>query len=469
MEKTDEIKKKIMFVTLLFGGFLSLLNETILNVALSKLMVEMSVDANTVQWLSTGYVLVVAMVVPMSAFLMRTIPTRKLFLGAMGAFFIGTLAAAFAPSFPWLLIARIVQASGTGLLAPLMIAVALAIAPQERQGSAMGICTCVILVGPAAGPVLSGLMVDAFGWRSLFGLLIPLELACILSCLLTFHDVLKCDKPAVDIVSFVLSCAGFAALVFGISKLSSDELAVGTLLLAGATLLLALFARRQNRLSEPMLDVSVFSFSDFMAGAAVVVLVQMVQFAFNVVLPMVYESSFKVGTLSAAIALLPSVAVCAFITPLAGRIFDRRGGRALVVVGLVITAFTLVLVALFSAGLSLWGIAALMAVAYAGIGICWSPNQSFALSGLKEHKRVDGVTILNTCIQLGSALGTPLLVGVMSKAESSSIAEGVSMEASALFGLTLTCLVAAGLVALALLFFLVATRKKTRSIGQPSR
>jgi DHA2 family lincomycin resistance protein-like MFS transporter len=460
MKKTVGVRQTVMLVTLLFGGFLSLLNETILNVALSQLMEEMSVDANTVQWLSTGYVLVVAMVVPMSAFLMRSVLTRKLFLGAMGAFFIGTLIAVCAPSFPVLLFARIVQASGTGLLAPLMITVALAIAPQDKQGSAMGLCTCVILVGPAVGPIVSGLMVDALGWRSLFILLIPLELACMISCAFTFSDVLVCDRPAVDVISFVFSCAGFAGLVFGVSELSSDSPAIAWGLLVVACLLLALFAKRQMRLSEPMLDVSVFSLPSFAAGAIVVVLVQMVQFAFNVVLPMVYEASFGASALSAAIALLPSVVVCAVFTPLAGKLFDRRGGRSLVAGGLIITAAALGFLAFSSKEFPMWGIAAVMVIVYAGIGICWSPNQSFALAKLNEQKRVHGVTILNTCIQLGSALGTPLLVGVMSSAEATAYAGGASASSAAISGLSSTCLVGAAVVAVAFLIFIVGTANR---------
>jgi DHA2 family lincomycin resistance protein-like MFS transporter len=245
------------------------------------------------------------------------------------AFFARTVVAVLATSFPVLLIARIVQASGTGLLAPLMITVALAIAPQDRQESAMGVCTCVILVGSAVGPVVSVLMVDSFEWRSLFALLIPLKLICIVSCALSFSNVLKCDHPAMDAPSFILSYADFAALVSGVSLLSSDEIVVAYLLIVGACLLLVLFAKRQERLPESMLDVSVFKLLRFAAGAAVVVLVQMVQFAFNVVLPMVYESSFKASALIAALALLPSVAVCAIFTPLAGRVFDRQGAARL--------------------------------------------------------------------------------------------------------------------------------------------
>ncbi|WP_347460555.1 MFS transporter [Clostridium sp. DMHC 10] len=175
--------KAIMFV-LLLGSFISLFNETILNVAFPKLMVEMHVSATTVQWLTTGYVLVVGILVPVTAFLMHTFTTKQLYVGAMLLFLLGTICAVLSNSFITLLISRLIQALGTGMLIPIMMNSALVITPPERHGSIMGLCVSVLTLGPALGPTVSGLLLQSFSWHSLFILLIPILVICIIGGLM---------------------------------------------------------------------------------------------------------------------------------------------------------------------------------------------------------------------------------------------------------------------------------------------
>lgn len=425
MQQNEQTQYHIraMMAILLFGGFLSLFNETILNVALSSIMSEMHVTATTVQWLSTGYVLVVAIMVPISAFLIHTFTTRQLYLGAMGLFLAGTVLAVFSPSFFVLLIARMLQATGTGLLAPIMIDTALAIHPQERHGYVMGICTCIVLVGPSVGPIVSGIVLQFFYWRALFILLIPLIVICMIGGAICLKSAIEITKPQIDILSIVLSTVGFALLVYGMSVIGSNVNRVVTILIfAVGILALVFFCKRQLSLDEPMLDIRAFAKPYFALGAVLVIVIQMVQFSMNIVLPMLFENGLKLSSLQAALILLPAVLVCSAMTTVSGRLYDRAGGKTLIPLGILFMCIFLFVLSRVHSSTSVIIIALLNMGVYFGISLAWSPVQSNALRQLPMGSQAHGVAIINTFIQLGSALGTPLFVGLMTAGENAYLA-----------------------------------------------
>ncbi len=415
-----------IMIVLLTGGFLSLLNETILNVALTDIMRDMRVTTTVVQWLSTGYVLVVAVMVPISAFLIRTFTTKQLHLGAMALFLAGTVVAFLAPSFPTLLAGRMLQAVGTGLLAPIMINTALSIYPRERQGFVMGICTCVILVGPSVGPIVSGVVLQFVDWRALFALLLPLIIVCMAGGATLLGTAIPLTKPHIDLWSIVLSTVGFAALVYAMSIVNSSEWWLAALLFAVGALAIGGFCKRQLSLPQPMLNVRVFAKPSFAVGALLVVAIQMVQFSMNIVLPLLFENGLGLSSLQAALLLLPAVVICSVMTVIAGRLFDRIGGKTLIPLGLLVMLVFLIALIWQRPSTPVVVIMLLNVGIYFGISLTWSPNQSNALAELSPKDQTDGVSIINTLIQLGSALGTPLFVGVMSAGESSYLSSHLS-------------------------------------------
>lgn len=409
---------RAMMTILLLGGFLSLFNETILNVALAPIMSELKVTATTVQWLSTGYVLVVAIMVPISAFLIHTFTTRQLYLGAMGLFLAGTVLAVFSSAFLVLLIARMLQATGTGLLAPIMIDTALAIHPREKHGYVMGICTCVILVGPSVGPIVSGIVLQFFYWRALFVLLIPLIAVCMIGGAICLKSAVEITKPKIDILSIFLSTAGFALLVYGMSVIGSDFSMIATIsIFAMGVLALVFFCKRQLALEEPMLDIRAFTKPFFALGAVLVIVIQMVQFSMNIVLPMLFENGLKLSSLQAALILLPAVLICSAMTTVSGRLYDRAGGKTLIPLGILLMCVFLFALSGIRPSTSVIMLALLNTGVYFGISLAWSPVQSNALRQLPMESQAHGVAIINTFIQLGSALGTPLFVGLMTAGE----------------------------------------------------
>ncbi|WP_027399871.1 DHA2 family efflux MFS transporter permease subunit [Anaerovorax odorimutans] len=456
--KVKETNIKAMMAILLFGGFLSLFNETILNVALSKLMAEMGVSAITIQWLSTGYVLIVAIMVPTSAFLINTFTTKKLYIGAMSFFFAGTILAIFAVNFSILLAARMIQAIGTGLLAPIMINSALAINPREKHGFVMGLCTCVVLVGPSLGPIVSGIVLQFFSWRALFIILIPLALICISGGAIYLKETVEITKPKIDYLSILLSSISFALIVYGISIIGSASTVINILIFILGILALTLFCKRQLLLEQPMLDIRAFRKPYFALGALLVIIMQMVQFSMNIVLPMLFENVLNLSSLTSALILFPAVLICSIMTIVSGKIYDKIGGKTIIPLGFLIMFIFLMMMSRIQPSTSIITIAIINAFVYFGISLAWSPDQSNALNQLEAESQTHGVAIINTFIQLGSALGTPLFVGLMTTGQNNYLKYSTSpnepeTKIQALYsGFSYSITIAAIIIAIAFIF-----------------
>lgn len=412
---------KAMMAVLLLGGFLSLFNETILNVALPSLMTAMNVTATTVQWLATGYMLIVAILVPVTAFLIHTYTTKQLYISAMALFLIGTLLAIFSKTFALLLIARMIQATGTGMLIPIMMNTALIINPPEKRGAAMGLCISAILLGPAFGPIASGILLQFFKWQALFIVLVPLSLSCIVMGTVFLKNAFTITKPPIDYRSILLSTLGFGGVIYGISAASgkaSGRLAAMLLLCAGV-LLLALFAKRQLTLSQPILEMRAFTKPLFTTGVLLLILIQMIQFSMNMLLPMLLQQGFGTTSLLSAMVLLPSVLLNGFMTPVTGKIYDKLGGRVLIPAGMIVIGISLFLLSLLGASAPIWSIGLVYCFTGIGIAMAMPTSQTNAISQLSRQNQADGVAITNTSMQLGAAIGAPLFVGVMAAGQSS--------------------------------------------------
>jgi len=207
-----------LILVMLLGAFVAILNETFLNVALPQLSEALDVSVNTVQWLTSSYLLVLGVLVPVTAFLVQRFTTRQLFFAAMGLFSAGTLIAGLSPSFAVLLVGRVVQAAGTALILPLLMNVVLALIPARNRGTAMGWLAIVILVAPALGPTLSGWILAHASWRALFFAVLPIALAILTYSVFVLRNVTEQTNPRVDLISFVLSAVGFGGIVFGASS-----------------------------------------------------------------------------------------------------------------------------------------------------------------------------------------------------------------------------------------------------------
>lgn len=421
----EGIKRLPITIALVIGAFVSILNETLLNVAYTDLMQELRVGASTIQWLSTSYMLVIGILVPITALLIQWFTTRQMFLSAMILFLVGTVVCGIAPSFGVLLLGRVIQAIGTGLLLPVMMNTILTIYPPDKRGAAMGTIGLVIMFGPAIGPTLSGLILDALNWRWLFYLVVPLAVFSILFGAIYLRNVSETTRPKVDLFSILLSTIGFGGIVYGFSRAGEGEgwssPVVYACMIIGF-IALVLFVWRQLVVPQPTLDVRVFKYPMFALSAALLMVMMMTLFSTLIILPMYLQGALLLTPFIAGLVLLPGGVINGLMSPIAGRLFDKFGPRALIPPGLLIVIITLWFMSGLETTTPTGTVIALHIALFVGISLVMMPGQTTGLNQLPPHLYPHGTAIMNTLQQVSGAIGTALFISIYSHGQARYLA-----------------------------------------------
>lgn len=285
-------KRSLLILVLLIGTFCTVLNQTILTTAFPTLMDAFDISTSTVQWLTTGFLMVNGIMIPISAWLTSRVPSKRLYLSAMAVFLIGTILCYTAPTFQVLLAGRLIQALGVGVTMPLLQTLMLTIFPANQRGSAMGLAGLVIGVAPAIGPTLSGWIIDNYHWRTLFGMIIPIVFIVLIAGLLFMKDVLETDKKKLDWISAALSTIGFGSLLFGFSEVGDkgwgDAVVITTLIVG--VIFVILFGIRQLRLEKPFLDLRVLKIPEFSISATLSSVSMIAMVGAEMVLPLYIQT-----------------------------------------------------------------------------------------------------------------------------------------------------------------------------------
>jgi DHA2 family lincomycin resistance protein-like MFS transporter len=420
-----------VIVVLLVSAFVVILNETIMSVALPVLMDDLAVSANVGQWLTAGFLLTMSVVIPVTGFLIRRYRTRSLFAVAMGLFSAGTLLAAVAPGFPVLLAARVVQAGGTAIMMPLLMTTVMTLVPPTRRGVMMGNISIVISVAPAIGPAVSGLVLSLFGWRFLFWLVLPIALAALVVGLYRITDVGEPTAMRIDVGSVVLSALGFGGLVYGLSSFGQESVggqAVPTWVpfAVGGVGLLAFVARQLvlQRTDRALLDLRTFRARTFTAAAVMMMLMMAVLLGTVVLLPIYMQSVQQLAPLATGLLLLPGGLLMGLLGPVVGRLYDRRGARALLVPGTLSTSAALWCTTLLGPGSPAAQILVFHLLLSVGLAFVFTPVFTAGLGALPPHLYSYGSAIFGATQQLAGAAGVALLVSVFSVQSAALAARG---------------------------------------------
>lgn len=413
-EGTKKINKGILLTILIFGCFLSTLNQTLLNVALSNLMDVFDVTATTVQWISTGFMLVNGILIPVTAFLMKRFSTRQLFISAMLFLLVGSVFCAAAPNFTVLLIGRMIQAAGAGIVMPLMMSVVLAIFPVEKRGSAMGMLGLAMIFAPAIGPTLSGLIVEYQSWRWLFIGLIPLVLIVIALALKYLVNVSETAKSKLDVTSVLLSTVGFGLILYGFSSAGSKgwDDAVVILCLSIGVVITALFSLRQIKSKDPLLNLSVFKNKVFTLTSLINVLVTMMMYADMILLPMYLQSGRGFTAFDAGLLLLPGALVNAFMSPVTGKLYDRFGAKPLFIIGLLFIIPSMWAVTDLSQSTTYMYLMIRTIGLRIGLSFISMPLNTAGLNALPKELGTHGTAVNNTVRQIAGAIGTAVVITI---------------------------------------------------------
>lgn len=449
-------QKGLMIAALLTGAFMGITNETLLATALPSIQEAFAITQSEVQWLTTAFLMANGIMIPISAFLIERFTTRTLFLTAISVFGVGTIIAAIAPVFSILLLGRIVQATGSGIMLPLLMTVLLAIIPVERRGTAMGMIGIVIAFGPAIGPTLSGFLLEHFTWRALFITVLPLVIITITIAAFFLKNVTQLSKPRIDVLSIILSSIGFGSFLYGFSIASkygwTSPLVMG--MIGTGAIVISLFVWRQVRLKEPMLEFRVFQFRIFTLAIIITMIVLISLIGAETLLPLFMQNVLEFTPLKSGLMLLPGAIVIGIMSPITGRLFDKYGGKWLALIGLGIVTITTFMFTTLSLETSFTYLTIVYAIRMFGLSFALMPVMTLALNQLPPKWYSHGSAMANTMQQISASIGTAILVTLVAMGtQNASLIEGLSQRQAQLTGFEWAFM---GSTLLALIAFILA-------------
>ncbi|MTT30609.1 DHA2 family efflux MFS transporter permease subunit [Terrilactibacillus sp. BCM23-1] len=412
----DDIKPLPIIIVLIMGAFVAILNQTLMNVALPRIMTDLNITTNTAQWLTTGYMLVNGVLIPITAYLMETFTTRKLFISAIGLFALGTLICGLSPTFSILMVGRVIQAAGAGIIMPLMTNVFLTIFPPEKRGAAMGLMGVAMIFAPAIGPTLSGYLVEHYSWRILFWVIFPFTIIDIVFALIFLKNVGKRAFPKLDLLGAILSTIGFGGILYACSEAGNkgwtDAVIVSWLVIG--VIALAIFVWRQLVVDSPLLELRVFEHKIFTITTIVNIVLTMAMFAGMVITPVYLQNIRGFTPLQSGLLLLPGAILMGIMSPITGILFDKIGARPLAIVGLIITAVTTWDFGHLTNSTPYSSIMVLYSARMFGMSLLMMPIMTEGLNNLPRRLNSHGTAMTNTMRQVAGSLGTAFLVTVMS-------------------------------------------------------
>lgn len=429
LSENPNVKTLPIMAALIIGAFFALLNETLLNIALTTLMDEFDITLPTVQWVATGFMLVTAIVIPISPLLMQWLTTRQLFIGTMTVFTIGTAIAAIAPTFSILLVGRLIQAIGTGLLMPVIYNVFLLIYPPHKRGKIMGTVGLVIIFAPAIGPTLSGVIVDYLGWRFLFISVIPFTLFSILFAFKYLINVSVVTKPKIDWISILLSTVGFGATIYGFSSVGESEAGFSSptvllsIIIGGIAIIL--FAIRQFKIDEPLMDLRVFKLPMFSHAVIMFIIIVMTMFASELILPVFMQGPMALAPAAAGMLLLPGSILNGVMSPFMGALFDKVGPRVMMIPATIVLAGTMFMFSRLTADTPPWVIIVGFVLIMLSISATMMPAETNGLNQLPKRLYSHGTAVMSTLQPLSGAIGVSVFISLFNSKQASYL-EGVA-------------------------------------------
>lgn len=405
---------------LLAAAFVAILNETTMSMAIPHLIDDLKITPLAAQWVTSAFMLTMAVVIPTTGFLLQRFTTRQMFLGALALFSVGTLIAALAPGFTVLLIARVVQASGTAIMMPLLMTTLMNLVPSASRGRMMGRVSIVISLAPAIGPTLSGFLLDHFSWRAIFVVVLPIALVAMLIGWRFLTNVGERTNAPLDVLSIVLSAFGFGGLVFGLSQIGALAGGGGTAaplvisLIVGVVGLVAFLWRQVilQRKDDALLDLRVFASRDFTLSMVQMFLLSLAFFGTLTVIPLFLQKALGLETTEAGLVLLPGALAMGLLGPVIGRIYDSRGTKVLLIPGSILTAAALWFYTTLATTTPVWIVLVAQTLLSIGLALSFTPLFTASLASLKPKFYSYGSAVIGTVQQVAGAAGIAVMIAV---------------------------------------------------------
>lgn len=456
-------KQFLMLAVMVFGTFVAILNQTVVTPALPSIMVETGVDASMAQWLTTGFTLVNAIMVPVTAYLTDRYKTRTLFAISMAVFAVGSALAGWAANFPILLVGRLLQAAGAGVSMPLVMTTLMLTFPPERRGSAMGIFGIVIAFAPAAGPSVAGVVIDSYGYHVLFYAIAILSVLVVIASVVFIDKAMGGFKPdsTLDKPSVILSTLGFGGLLYGLSTIGSTGVNVADIAITlVGVIILVLFFRRQLRMEEPMLQVRVLANRKFLIGTIIGMLVQGSLLAAGILMPIYLQSYMGYSATVSGLVILPGAVIMGAMGPIAGRLFDKHGPRVLSLIGMTLLTISTLAFAFLGDATGVIYLTVLYAVRMFSMSLVNMPINTWAMNALDNSLINHGTSVGNTFRQVAGSLGTAILVSVSTMATGMASQTGMDATHAGILGVNAAFFVGTMLCLIGLIITIVCVTDK---------
>ena len=466
MNKIGNIGKKernMIVAIVIVASFLTSLNQTVLTSALPTMMKDFNVDTNIAQWLTTVYLLVLGIVIPTTAFLVNKISTRKLYISAMGLFFIGCILSICAQNIDVMIISRIIQSIGAGILVQLVQVVILNLYPKESRGAAMGIYMLTIGFGTAIGPTFSGFVIDSFGWRSLFYIIASISILDIVVAMFLLRNVGKLKKDSkLDIISVILSTLGFGGILIGVSNQGSYGLESPITympLIVGIVFIIG-FVLRQIKIENSLLELKVFKSRDFTVSTILICIAYAGMMSATILLSIYVQSLRGYSAVTSGLVMLPGSFLFAILSPVTGKILDKYGPRVICILGMFLFFIGTFAFSYLGENTSLIYVTIMFCLRMIGMVCILSPLTTWGINSLEKEYISHGTAISNTLRQVSGAIGSAILITLMTNAAKISNAD--SPIAASIHGMNVSFKISAILMAIALIGIILYVKDDSR-------
>ncbi|HAB34525.1 MAG TPA: MFS transporter, partial [Exiguobacterium sp.] len=422
---TENVSIPKVLTVLLIGMFIAILNQTLINVALPVLINDFNVSTSTAQWLTTGFMLVNGILIPISAFLMRSYTFRQLFLASMTLFFFGSIICSMAMNFPVMMIGRVVVAAGAGILMPLGSNVFMTLFPPHKRGAAMGMLGIAMILAPAVGPTITGYVIQNYDWHVMFYAMSFFGLVTLLLGTAWFRLTQPLSKPSFDALGVLFSTIGFGSLLYGFSEAGNDgwdsPIVISSIVIG--LIGIAAFAMRELSMEDPMLNIRVLKVPEFSFTLFINVIVTMALFGGMLLLPIYLQSIRGFSPVDSGLLLLPGSLIMGITGPIAGRLFDRFGIRPLAIFGLTLMTYGTWELTQLNMDTSYYSIMGIYMLRSFGMAFIMMPIMTAGMNALPMKMIPHGNATQNTLRQVGGSIGTAILVTVMTRQTTAHLAD----------------------------------------------
>lgn len=409
-------RRNFIVAVMLISAFVAILNQTLLNTALPSIMRELNINESTSQWLVTGFMLVNGVMIPLTAYLMDRIKTRPLYLAAMGTFLLGSIVAALAPNFGVLMLARVIQAMGAGVLMPLMQFTLFTLFSKEHRGFAMGLAGLVIQFAPAIGPTVTGLIIDQASWRVPFIIIVGIALVAFVFGLVSISSYNEVKYTKLDKRSVMYSTIGFGLMLYAFSSAGdlgfTSPIVIGALIIS--MVIIYLFIRRQFNITNVLLNLRVFKNRTFALCTISSMIIMMSMVGPALLIPLYVQNSLSLSALLSGLVIMPGAIINGIMSVFTGKFYDKYGPRPLIYTGFTILTITTIMLCFLHTDTPYTYLIVVYAIRMFSVSLLMMPINTTGINSLRNEEISHGTAIMNFGRVMAGSLGTALMVTLMS-------------------------------------------------------